>query len=315
MLLAPAMLVHRLVRLQRELAAANKRGLWLEGPPPPAAEFGPALFEPDDLRRSRASRRALLGSCVGGGWQRPACPPAAQPRFHPGGPHAQHPPATRRSPAASTCLTRRTSSWPTASPWWRAAACRCTARCWPRAPRCCASCLWRRLPTAWAPPPATTCVRLARRAWGAWVLTAQRQPRASRACHALCCLYVAPPSTRPCLSGPPTHPPQAPAELSAAFVGCSLQEAAVFLRLVYSPEQATPGTLRAVHRAGGGRLLAAVAGLAHRLDAAGLLAAIEGYLQAAAAGADVAELISTVQVRACVPACCSRWLLCLKGHC
>lgn len=71
---------------------------------------------------------------------------------------------------------------------------------------------------------------------------------------------------------------------------------AVFLRLVYCPDQATPGTLRAVHRHGDGRLLAAVAGLAHRLDAGGLLAAIDSYLRAAARGADVAELLATVQL-------------------
>lgn len=71
---------------------------------------------------------------------------------------------------------------------------------------------------------------------------------------------------------------------------------AVFLRLVYCPDQATPGSLRAVHRHGDGHLLAAVAGLAHRLDAGGLLAAIESYLQEASGGADVSELIATIQL-------------------
>lgn len=52
----------------------------------------------------------------------------------------------------------------------------------------------------------------------------------------------------------------------------------VFLRFVYSPDQATLGSLRAVHAAADG-LLAALAGLAHRLDAGGLLAKIEGYLR------------------------------------
>lgn len=42
--------------------------------------------------------------------------------------------------------------------------------------------------------------------------------------------------------------PQEPVELSSAFAGCSLLEVAVFLRLVYAPDQATPGSLRAVHQ-------------------------------------------------------------------
>ena len=43
-----------------------------------------------------------------------------------------------------------------------------------------------------------------------------------------------------------------------------------FLRLVYSPDQATPATLAAVHAAGGGVLLVVVR-LAHQLAAAALL--------------------------------------------
>lgn len=85
-----------------------------------------------------------------------------------------------------------------------------------------------------------------------------------------------PPTLAPPLPSPP--PQAAPAELSSAFAGCSPTEVAVFLRLLYSPDQATPGSLAAVHAHAAG-LLAGVAGLAHRLDAAGLLVKIEGYLQ------------------------------------
>lgn len=75
--------------------------------------------------------------------------------------------------------------------------------------------------------------------------------------------------------------PQGPTELSLAFEGCTLRQVSVFLRFVYSPDHATPGSLRDVHSAAGG-LLAAVAGLAHRLDAGGLLVKIEGYLKGGA---------------------------------
>lgn len=86
-----------------------------------------------------------------------------------------------------------------------------------------------------------------------------------------------------------------PFELSSAFAGCSLRQVSVFLRFIYCPDHATPGSLHGVHAAAGG-LLAAVAGLAHRLDAGGLLAKIEGYLQAASASASIADLLSTVQL-------------------
>jgi hypothetical protein len=81
---------------------------------------------------------------------------------------------------------------------------------------------------------------------------------------------------------PPTRLPpalQAPVELSSAFAGCSVAPVAAFLRFLYSPDHATLASLRAVHAAGDGALLAAVARLAHRLDAAGLLRKIEAYLQ------------------------------------
>ena len=42
--------------------------------------------------------------------------------------------------------------------------------------------------------------------------------------------------------------PQEPVALTAAFSGCGLREVAAFLRLVYSPDHATPTSLRHVHR-------------------------------------------------------------------
>lgn len=76
---------------------------------------------------------------------------------------------------------------------------------------------------------------------------------------------------------------RAPLDITAAF-GCGLREAACFLRLIYSPDHATPASLRALHEcpdaaAAAPCLLAAVAGLAHRLDAAALLHKLEAYLQ------------------------------------
>ena len=59
----------------------------------------------------------------------------------------------------------------------------------------------------------------------------------------------------------PGHPPQAPAELSSAFAGCGLTEVATFLRLTYSPDQATPGSLAAVHRCGAVPLRATLSSL------------------------------------------------------
>jgi hypothetical protein len=55
-----------------------------------------------------------------------------------------------------------------------------------------------------------------------------------------------------------------------------VRDAACFLRLIYSPDDAVPGGLAAL--AGGGEL-AAVAGLAHRLNAGRLLANIESFLK------------------------------------
>ncbi|EFN57079.1 hypothetical protein CHLNCDRAFT_143844 [Chlorella variabilis] len=93
---------------------------------------------------------------------------------------------------------------------------------------------------------------------------------------------------------------QEPVELSSAFSGCSLAQVATFLRLTYSPDHATAASLRAVHAHQEG-LLAAVAGLAHRLDAAGLLAKIEAYLgererARASAAASIPELLGSVQL-------------------
>lgn len=89
---------------------------------------------------------------------------------------------------------------------------------------------------------------------------------------------------------------QPPFELSSAFAGCSLRQVSVFLRFIYCPDHATPGSLHGVHAAAGG-LLAAVAGLAHRLDAGGLLAKIEGYLQGEAGGAAAAAGAAAGAVR------------------
>ena len=68
----------------------------------------------------------------------------------------------------------------------------------------------------------------------------------------------------------------AAADLSVALCGVSVREAACFLRLIYSPEDAMPASLAAL--AGGGEL-AAVAGLAHKLNAGRLLAKIDSFLQ------------------------------------
>jgi hypothetical protein len=95
--------------------------------------------------------------------------------------------------------------------------------------------------------------------------------------------------------GQPSCSYQEPVALTAAFAGCGLREVAAFLRFVYSPDHATPASLRHVHKYADG-LLDAVAGLAHRLDAGGLLSKIETYLQGACTKASVPELIATVQL-------------------
>ncbi len=77
---------------------------------------------------------------------------------------------------------------------------------------------------------------------------------------------------------PPAPLPQEPLALSSTFAGCSLKETACFLRLVYRPDHATPASLAALHKACGG-LLPALVHLAHRLDAAALLAKLEACLQ------------------------------------
>lgn len=41
---------------------------------------------------------------------------------------------------------------------------------------------------------------------------------------------------------------QEPVALTAAFAGCGLREVAAFLRLLYSPDHATPASLRHVHK-------------------------------------------------------------------
>lgn len=80
------------------------------------------------------------------------------------------------------------------------------------------------------------------------------------------------------------HPPsvpqrlQEPAELPSTFAGCSLRQAACFLRLVYSPDHATAASLGALNRADA-VLLPALVRLAHRLDAAALLDKLEACLQ------------------------------------
>ena len=65
------------------------------------------------------------------------------------------------------------------------------------------------------------------------------------------------------------------ADLSAAFSGVSVLDAACFLRFIYRPEDAAPTGLAVMDVA----VLAAVAGLAHKLDAGRLLAKIDSFLQ------------------------------------
>lgn len=69
-------------------------------------------------------------------------------------------------------------------------------------------------------------------------------------------------------------------ELSSTFSGCTLQQAACFLRLIYSPNHATLAGLGALHQADAA-LLPALTRLAHRLDAGTLLAKLEACLQGA----------------------------------
>ena len=67
-----------------------------------------------------------------------------------------------------------------------------------------------------------------------------------------------------------------PVDLSAAFHGSSVRDAAVFLWFIYSPnDTALPRSLAAL----AAQELAAVAALAHKLKAGGLLGQIEGFLQ------------------------------------
>ena len=64
-------------------------------------------------------------------------------------------------------------------------------------------------------------------------------------------------------------------DLSVAFSGASVQESACFLRFIYKPDDAAL-TCLALLNAG---VLAAVAGLAHKLNAGRLLARIDAFLQ------------------------------------
>ena len=66
-------------------------------------------------------------------------------------------------------------------------------------------------------------------------------------------------------------------DLSVAFEGASVREATCFLRFIYSPDDVAPSTLAVL--TGDGGELAAVAGLAHKLDAGRLLAKIDSFLQ------------------------------------
>lgn len=65
-------------------------------------------------------------------------------------------------------------------------------------------------------------------------------------------------------------------DISAAFEGAGRLPLACFLHLLYAPRHATSATLAALDAAG---CLADVAVLAHKLDCAGLLGAVESHLQ------------------------------------
>lgn len=77
-------------------------------------------------------------------------------------------------------------------------------------------------------------------------------------------------------------------DLSAAFKGASLQAAACFLRLLYGDDHS--GNLAKLAEA---ELLAAVAGLAHKLEAGRLLDGIAAFLNEVLGSASMPELIAT----------------------
>ncbi|PSC69120.1 major lipid droplet [Micractinium conductrix] len=82
--------------------------------------------------------------------------------------------------------------------------------------------------------------------------------------------------------------PQPQRELSAAFEGSSVEEAAMLLRLLYSLRDTSPATFRAL-----GERLPAVAALAHKLDTPALLSALEEFLTdlCRADATDVSQLL------------------------
>ena len=85
--------------------------------------------------------------CTRRGVRTGAPAPAAKTRCGGGGPPRRGsqcwtcPPWTRLACRAFTSQTPAWSSWQTAMLWWTASICRCTARCWGRNAKCCATSL------------------------------------------------------------------------------------------------------------------------------------------------------------------------------
>lgn len=100
-----------------------------------------------------------------------------------------------------------------------------------------------------------------------------------------CCLVTGPPAPAdlplryhaPCATAClPAYCLQGQFDLTTAFQGVSVAEAACLLRMIYRPQDACPANFTSLAAAG---RLNAVAALAHKLDVGYPLAAIESYLE------------------------------------
>lgn len=175
--------------------------------------YGPALLDPEELDSSSPEAFYLPGTALAGRRcraraHRQLC--RSSPCLLPGCCIA-----CARVCSSIHCLcvcspihslqTPATKPSPTASRSSRAAACRCTARCWRRAPPCCLSCLWRRA-----------------RPWAAAAAAARRRGRTRASC---CQLRLRPCFLCPvalrgsrqlrdachaCLPSPPPRPDRSP---------------------------------------------------------------------------------------------------------